>query len=194
MIIEQLIKRPARERRIMVFALLVVVGIVGYLSVVAPAVESLNGVESDLATTQSGLDFQERQLKSLRAETEASQKIVAEFKDMACPWIAAGKADSIMQEFQKEAASLGLTVKSMVRERAGGLKLKDPKVPVSALMVRLDVAGPYTGVVELLRRLNKRSIAVGVDDLSIRGLDEPPFEVDVSILMKIPVAEGGKNG
>jgi hypothetical protein len=96
---------------------------------------------------------------------------------------------------QKEAAVLGLSVKSVVRERSTvGLKLKDPKVPVSVLMVRFDVGGPYGSVVELFRRLNKRSIAVGIEDLSIRGLDEPPFEVEASMLLRIPVAEGGKNG
>jgi hypothetical protein len=44
---------------------------------------------------------------------------------------------------------------------------------------------------EMLRRLSKGSLAVGLEELSIVGSDEPPYDVLVMLLVRMPVLEGG---
>jgi len=189
MITERLLKRSPRERWVLTGVLLVLVVLGCYLSAIAPSLQTLGGARNDLDTVQTSLELQQRQLNWLRAETDASKKTLAQLQDIPCPWVPTAKADTVIQGLQRQAGDLGLTVRSIVRERLTGMKLKD--APVSMLYVRLELSGPHASVMEMLRRLSKGSLAVGLEELSISGSDEPPYDVLVMLLVRIPVLEGG---
>lgn len=191
MITERLLKRTPRERWVLAAVLLSLVGLACYLSAVAPSLQALAGAKSDLDTIQTSLELQQRQLNWLRAETEASKKALDQLKDVPCPWVPAAKADAVLQNLQKQASDLGLTVRSIVRERMTPMRMKD--APVSMLYVRLELSGPHAGIMEMLRRLSKGSLAVGLEELSLSGSDDPPYDVLVIVLIRMPVLEGGSH-
>jgi Tfp pilus assembly protein PilO len=191
MITEHLLKRTRRERWVLAGVLLALVVLAGYLSAIAPSLRSLDGVRSDLQTVQSSLDLQKRQLDWLRNETESSKKTLAQLKDVPCPWVPASKADAVIQDLQKQAAELSLSVRSILRERTTGMKLKD--APVALLFVRLEFTGPHASVMEMLRRLSKGSLAVGLEEISIKATDDHPYDVEVMLLVRLPVLEGANN-
>jgi type II secretory pathway component PulM len=192
MIIDRLLKRSPRERWILTAAFLALVIVACYVAAVAPSLEALTGARNDLHTIQTNLELQQRQLNWLRAETAASKKALAKLQDVPCPWVPATKADAVIQEFQKQAADLGLSVRSVTRERVVTMKLKD--APVALLFVRLEMSGSHASVMEILRRLSKGPLAIGLEELSIRGSDEPPYDVGVMVLVRLPVLEGANNG
>ncbi len=190
MLVEFLVKRAVRERYAL-GATVIVLAIVGCYTVeIRPAMDAAEGHEGDLRTTEKVLMLQQRQLNLLHAETKASQKTLDQLKDLPCPWVQADKADVVLQELQKEAENLGLSVRSVVRESLTVMRLKDAPRPVLRLLVRLELDGPYASVMEMFRRLSKGDLAVGVEELSLKGNDEPPFDVEVILRVRIPVVEG----
>lgn len=189
MILEYLVKRSPRERLAWGLAALLVVLLVCYMAGVGPALQSLDGMREDIQTTHSSLELQQRQLRVLQAETEASHKTLEQLKGVPCPWVTADKADAFLQQWQKEAEDLGLTVRSVIRERQAGLGPKDA-AQVSTLLVRMEVHGSYASVMTLLGRLGSGQAAVGIEDMVIKGLDEEPYDVEVSLLVRLPVVEG----
>lgn len=192
MLVEFLVKRPVRERYALggIVAVLVAVGC--YTAGIRPALSEMARYEDDLQTTQKVLALQQRQLNLLRAETKASQQTLDNLKDLPCPWVPAEQADVVLQGLQKEAADLGLSVLAVVRESVTGMRLKDAPQEVSVLLVRLELHGPYASVMEMFRRLSKGALAVGLEELSVKGSDEPPYDVDVVLRVRMPVVEGGK--
>jgi len=192
MILEPLMKRTPRERWTLAGMALVLVAVVCYLAAVAPALSSLDSQRQNLETTRSGLDLQQRQLSWLRAQTGAAHKTLADLKDVPCPWISADKADGVLQEFQDDAASLGLAVHSIIRE-AVRPRLRGVQIPVSEIVVRLELAGPYSSVVEMMRRMSKKGVAVGLEELFIEGSDQPPYDVAVRLVVRLPAAEGANH-
>ncbi len=190
MLVEFLVKRAVRERYAL-GATIVVFAIVGcYTAGIRPAMNAAEGHEGDLQTTEKVLILQQRQLNLLQAETKASQKTLDQLKDLPCPWVHADKADVVLQELQKEAETLGLSVRSVVRESLTGMRLKDVPRPVLRLLVCLEVDGPYASVMEMFRRLSKGDLAVGLEELALKGNDEPPFDVAVVLRLRMPVVEG----
>jgi hypothetical protein len=192
MIIDHLLKRSPRERWIMAGALLAMVILASYLSAVSPSLQALAAAQGDLQTIQTNLGLQQRQLDWLRGETTASKKTLAQLQDVPCPWVPVDKADAVLQDLQSQAANLGLTVRSVVRERVIRMKMKE--APVAQLFVRLEMVGPHAGAMEMLRRLSKGPLSVGLEELSIRGSDEPPYDVDVMVLVRLPILEGTNHG
>ena len=190
MILEYLVKRSPRERLAWGLTALLVVLLVSYLAGIGPALRSLDGIRQDVRTTHSSLELQQRQLRVLQAETEAGHKTLERLKDIPCPWVTADKADALLQQWQKEAEDLGLTVRSVIRERQAGFGPKDAAVQVSTLLVRMNVHGPYASVMTLLAHLGGGQTAVGIEDMVIKGLDEEPYDVEVSLLVRLPVVEG----
>jgi hypothetical protein len=191
-ILEYMVKRPPRERWALA-ATIVVLGFVAcYTAAIGPSLETLDGTRTDLRTTETGLVLQQRQLDLLRAKTKAAHRTLADLRNVPCPWVPADKADGILQELQAEAAGLGLSVSSTIRERVAKMTLKDSPARVSVLMVRLELSGQYASVMELLRRLDKRSIAIGLQDLIVKGNLEPPYNVQVTLLVRLPIVEGEK--
>ena len=190
MILEYLVKRSPRERLAWGLAAILVVLMVCYLAGVGPALEALQGIKEDIRTTNSSLELQHRQLQLLRAETQASYKVLEGLKGVPCPWVTTDKADALLQRWQKEAEDLGLTVRSVIRERQTDLRAKDAGAQVSALFVRFDLHGPYASIMTMLGRLNGGQVAVGIEDLVLKGLDEEPYDVDASLLVRLPVVEG----
>ena len=189
MLVEFLVKRAARERYAL-GATIVVLAIVGcYTAGIRPAMDTAEMHEGNLQTTEKVLVLQQRQLNLLQAETKASQKTLDQLKDLPCPWVQADKADVVLQELQKEAEALGLSVRSVVRESLSGMRLKDAPRPVLRLLVRLELDGPYASVMEMFRRLGKGDLAVGLEELSLKGNDEPPFGVAVVLRLRMPVVE-----
>lgn len=190
MLVEFLVKRAARERYAL-GAAIVVLAIVGcYTAGIRPAMDAAEGHEGDLRITEKVLVLQQRQLNLLQAETKASQKTLDRLKDLPCPWVQADKADVVLQELQKEAEALGLSVRSVVRESLTVMRLKDTPRPVLRLLVRLELDGPYASVMEMFRRLGKGDLAIGLEELSLKGNDEPPFDVAVVLRLRMPVVEG----
>jgi len=193
MILEYLLKRSRRDRLILAGAALAVILLAGYVVAVGPSLASLSGARSDLETVQAGLDLQRRQLDWLRTETEARQKTLAQLQDAPCPWISADKVDGVLEELQKAAADLGLTVRAVIREHSEPVRIKEGETQVALLAVRMELSGPYASVAELLRRLGKGPMAVGLQELSIKSADEPPYDVEVALVVRLPVVEGAKH-
>jgi len=184
-----LVKRSARERTVWgMVAILSVVGLC-YLAGLAPAMESLDGIQKDLAMSQSGLELQQRQLTVLRAETNACNRTLKTLEGIPCPWVAVDQADAVVQQWQKDAEGFGLRVRSVVRERQTPMRLKGT-TSVSLLVVKLEFHGSYANVMKMLARLEEGPTAVGLEEIVLKGLDEAPYDVQVELLVRLPVVEG----
>lgn len=190
MLVEQLAKRTARER----YALGMIAGVLAvvafYTAGISPAIDAAEGHKQNLNTTEKVLLLQQTQLNLLRAKTQASQKMLDRLKDLPCPWVHADRANVVLQEIQKEAEGLGLSVHSVSRESVTELRLEDAPRPVLQLLVRLELDGPYASVMELFRRLSKGDLAIGLEELSLEGSNEPPCNVAVTLRVRLPVVEG----
>lgn len=189
MLVDFLIKRPLRERYALGAIIVVLAGVGGYTAGICPALNAADGCEKDLETTEKVLALQQRQLSLLKAETRVSQRTLDQLRDLPCPWVPIEKADVVLQALQKEAAGLGLSVRSIIRESVTGIRLDDAPRPVLLLLVRVELNGPYASVMEMFRRLSKGDLVVGLEELSIRGADEPPYDVEVMLRVRLPVVE-----
>ena len=139
--------------------------------------------------SQSGLELQQRQLTVLRAETNACNRTLKTLEGIPCPWVAVDQADAVVQQWQKDAESLGLKVRSVVRERQTPMRLKGT-TSVSLLVVKLEFHGSYANVMKMLARLEEGPTAVGLEEIVLKGLDETPYDVQVELLVRLPVVEG----
>ena len=189
MLVEQLAKRTARER----YALGMIVGVLAvtafYTAGISPAIDAAEGHRESLNITEKVLLLQQTQLNLLRAKTKTSQKMLDTLKDLPCPWVHADQTDIVLQEIQKEAEGLGLSVHSVFRESVTELRLEDAPRPVLQLLVRLELDGPYASVMELFRRLSKGNLAIGLEELSLEGNDTPPHNVAVTLRVRLPFVE-----
>ena len=192
MILEYMVKRPSRERWILSASVVALAIVACYTAAIGPSLDTLEGTNEDLRTTETGLALQVRQLNLLRAKTKAAHATLAELKNVPCPWIRAADADALLQEFQAEASGLGLSVTSTIRERVAKIRLTGSAEEVSVLTVRLELSGPPLSVMEMLRRLSRRSIAVGLQELVVKGSTDPPYDVAVTLLVRLPIMEGEK--
>ncbi|HUU90384.1 MAG TPA: type II secretion system protein GspM [Phycisphaerae bacterium] len=194
MLVEQLVKRTARERYALGMIVVVLAVVACYTAGISPALNAADGHKENLNTTEKVLLLQQTQLNLLRAETKVSQQTLDRLKDLPCPWVQADRADVVLQEIQKEAEGLGLSVHSVAREAVTGLRLKDAPRPVLQLLVRLELDGPYASVMEMFRRLSKGNLTIGLEELSLEGSDAPPHDVAVVLRVRLPVVEGDNHG
>lgn len=190
MILDYLAKRTSRERAAWGVSALLVVGLVCYLTGVGPALEAYEGVHEDLATTESALALQRRQLTLLRADTVRCNQTLERLKEIPCPWVPTSEADALLQQWQKDAEEIGLSVQSVIRERQVAMRLAGFDTPVSLLVVQLELYGPYEAVMEMLGKLGEGNVAVGMEEITVKGFDTSPYDVEMSLLVRLPVFEG----
>jgi len=190
MLLDLLVKRAARERYALGMIVIIFAVVACYTAGISPALEAAQGHQEDLGMTEKVLMLQQTQLNLLQAETKASQRTLDQLKDLPCPWVHADRADAVLQEIQKQAEDLGLSVRSLARESVTELRLKDAPRPVLQLLVRLELDGPYASVMEMFRNLSKGNLAIGLEELSLEGTDQPPFDVSVVLRVRLPIVEG----
>jgi len=190
MLLDLLVKRAARERYALGMIVIIFAVVACYTAGISPALEAAQGHREDLGMTEKVLMLQQTQLNLLQAETKASQRTLDQLKDLPCPWVHADRADAVLQEIQKQAEDLGLSVRSLARESVTALRLEDAPRPVLQLLVRLELDGPYASIMEMFRNLSKGNLAIGLEELSLEGTDQPPFDVSVVLRVRLPIVEG----
>ncbi|HET6440950.1 MAG TPA: type II secretion system protein GspM [Phycisphaerae bacterium] len=185
MIIQYLVRRNRRERWLLGLTVLVLSVVACYVATIGPAREAVADHESQLVSARANLDLQQRQLTLLRAETAGARRSLEELSGAAAPWVNARRADALLQEWQNLASEVGLTLQSVTRENQAALRLDIGAAHVSSVAVRLEVRGPYANVMALLDRLDDGTHAVGLEDLDVRVGEEPPFDLAVTLVVRL---------
>jgi len=184
-IIQYLVRRNRRERWLLGLTVLVLSVVACYVATIGPAREAVADHESQLVSARANLDLQQRQLTLLRAETAGARRSLEELSGAAAPWVNARRADALLQEWQNLASEVGLTLQSVTRENQAALRLDIGAAHVSSVAVRLEVRGPYANVMALLDRLDDGTHAVGLEDLDVRVGEEPPFDLAVTLVVRL---------
>ena len=189
MIIQYLVRRNRRERGLLGLTVLVLAVVACYVATIGPAREAVADHESQLVSARANLDLQQRQLTLLRAETATARRSLEELSGAAPPWVNARGADALLQEWQNLAAEVGLTLQSVTRESQAALRLDTGAAHVSSVAVRLEVRGPYANVMALLDRLDDGTHAVGIEELDVRVGKEPPFDLAVTLVVRLGLTD-----
>jgi len=184
-IIQYLVRRNRRERWLLGLTVLVLAVVACYVATISPAREAVADHESRLVSARANLNLQQRQLTLLRAETATARRSLEELSGAAPPWVNARRADALLQEWQNLAAEVGLTLQSVTRENQAALRLDIGAAHVSSVAVRLEVRGPYANVMALLDRLDDGTHAVGLEELDVRVGEEPPFDLAVTLVVRL---------
>jgi len=188
-IIQYLVRRNRRERGLLGLTVLVLAVVACYVATIGPAREAVADHESQLGSARANLDLQQRQLTLLRAETATARRSLEELSGAAPPWVNARRADALLQEWQNLAAEVGLTLQSVTRENQAALRLDTGAARVSSVAVRLEVRGPYANVMALLDRLDDGTHAVGIEELDFRVGKEPPFDLAVTLVVRLGLTD-----
>jgi type II secretory pathway component PulM len=188
-IIQYLVRRNRRERWLLGLTVLVLSVVACYVATIGPAREAVADHESQLVSARANLDLQQRQLTLLRAETAVARRSLEELSGAAPPWVNARRADALLQEWQNLAAEVGLTLQSVTRESQAALRLDIGAAHVSRVAVRLEVRGPYANVMALLDRLDDGTHAVGLEQLDVRVGEEPPFDLAVTLVVRLGLTD-----
>jgi hypothetical protein len=188
-IIQYLVRRNRRERWLLGLTVLVLAVVACYVATIGPAREAVADHESQLVSARANLDLQQRQLTLLRAETATARRSLEELSGAAAPWVNARRADALLQEWQNLAAEVGLTLQSVTRESQAALRLDTGAARVSSVAVRLEVRGPYANVMALLDRLDDGTHAVGIEELDVRVGKEPPFDLAVTLVVRLGLTD-----
>jgi len=188
-IIQYLVRRNRRERGLLGLTVLVLAVVACYVATIGPAREAVADHESQLVSARANLDLQQRQLTLLRAETATARRSLEELSGAAPPWVNARGADALLQEWQNLAAEVGLTLQSVTRESQAALRLDTGAARVSSVAVRLEVRGPYANVMALLDRLDDGTHAVGIEELDVRVGKEPPFDLAVTLVVRLGLTD-----
>ena len=189
MIIQYLIRRNRRERWLLGLTVLALAVVACYVATIGPAREAVADHESQLLSARANLDLQQRQLTLLRAETATARRSLEELSGAMPPWMNARRADALLQEWQNLAAEVGLTLQSVTRENQAALRLDIGAARVSSVAVRLEVHGPYANVMALLDRLDDGTHAVGLEELDVRVGGEPPFDIAVTLVVRLGLTD-----
>lgn len=189
MIIQYLVRRNQRERWLLGLTVLVLAFVACYVATIGPARETVADHESLLVSARANLNLQQRQLMLLRAETATARRSLEELSGAAPPWVNARRADALLQEWQNLAAEVGLTLQSVTRESQAALRLDTGAARVSSVAVRLEVRGPYANVMALLDRLDDGTHAVGLEELDVRIGEEPPFDLAVTLVVRLGLTD-----
>jgi len=188
-ILQYLVRRNRRERGLLGLTVLVLAVVACYVATIGPAREAVADHESQLVSARANLDLQQRQLTLLRAETATARRSLEELSGAAPPWVNARRADALLQEWQNLAAEVGLTLQSVTRESQAALRLDTGAARVSSVAVRLEVRGPYANVMALLDRLDDGTHAVGLEELDFRVGEEPPFDLAVTLVVRLGLTD-----
>jgi len=188
-IIHYLIRRNPRERLVLGLTVFVLAIVACYVATIGPAREAVADHETQLLSAQANLDLQQRQLTLLRAETVAARRSLEELSGAAPPWVNARRADTLLQEWQNLATEVGLTLQSVTRERQIALRLDTGPARVSSVAVRLEVRGPYANVMALLDRLDNGTHAVGLEELDVCVAEAPPFDLAVTLVVRLGLTD-----
>ena len=189
MILRYLVRRNRRERWVLGLTVLVLAVVACYVATIGPARQAVADHESQLVSARANLDLQQRQLTLLRAETATARRSLDELSGAAPPWVTARRADALLQEWQNLAAEVGLTLQSVTRENQAALRLDIGAAHVSSVAVRLEVRGPYANVMALLDRLDDGTHAVGLGELDVRVGEEPPFDLAVTLVVRLGLTD-----
>ena len=189
MIIQYLVRRNRRERWLLGLTVLALAVVACYVATIGPAREAVADHESQLVSARANLDLQQRQLTLLRAETAGARRSLEELSGAAAPWVNARRADALLQEWQNLAAEVGLTLQSVTRETQAALRLDIGAAHVSSVAVRLEVRGPYANVMALLDRLDDGTHAVGIEELDVRVGEKPPFDLAVTLVVRLGLTD-----
>ena len=189
MIIQYLVRRNRRERGLLGLTVLVLAVVACYVATIGPAREAVADHESQLVSARANLDLQQRQLTLLRAETATARRSLEELSGAAAPWVNARRADALLQEWQNLAAEVGLTLQSVTRESQAALRLDTGAAHVFSVAVRLEVRGPYANVMALLDRLDDGTHAVGLEELDFRVGEKPPFDLAVTLVVRLGLTD-----
>jgi hypothetical protein len=188
-ILQYLVRRNRRERGLLGLTVLVLAVVACYVATIGPAREAVADHESQLVSARANLDLQQRQLTLLRAETATARRSLEELSGAAAPWVNARRADALLQEWQNLAAEVGLTLQSVTRESQAALRLDTGAARVSSVAVRLEVRGPYANVMALLDRLDDGTHAVGLEELDFRVGEKPPFDLAVTLVVRLGLTD-----
>ena len=189
MILQYLVRRNRRERWLLGLTVLVLAVVACYVATVGPAREAVADHESQFVSARANLDLQQRQLTLLRAETATARRSLEELSGAAPPWVNARRADALLQEWQNLAAEVGLTLQSVTRESQAALRLDTGAARVSSVAVRIEVRGPYANVMALLDRLDDGTHAVGLEELDVRVGEKPPFDLAVTLVVRLGLTD-----
>jgi len=188
-ILQYLVRRNRRERGLLGLTVLVLAVVACYVATIGPAREAVADHESQLVSARANLDLQQRQLTLLRAETATARRSLEELSGAAPPWVNARRADALLQEWQNLAAEVGLTLQSVTRESQAALRLDTGAAHVFSVAVRLEVRGPYANVMALLDRLDDGTHAVGLEELDFRVGEKPPFDLAVTLVVRLGLTD-----
>jgi len=188
-ILQYLVRRNRRERWLLGLTVLVLAVVACYVATVGPAREAVADHESQFVSARANLDLQQRQLTLLRAETATARRSLEELSGAAPPWVNARRADALLQEWQNLAAEVGLTLQSVTRESQAALRLDTGAARVSSVAVRIEVRGPYANVMALLDRLDDGTHAVGLEELDVRVGEKPPFDLAVTLVVRLGLTD-----
>jgi len=186
-IAERLIQRQPRERVLLGLTALAVVGVALYWAAYAPAQDVLAERQATLAERQANLNLQKQQMALLRSETAACRRTLDQLAGASEPWLRKDRADALLQQWQNLGAQLGVTVKAVARDRQAPAPAAAGQSGIEILIVRLEVQGPYGSIMAMLARLTEGTAAVGLEQMDLRVADQPPYDLDATILLRVAV-------
>jgi Tfp pilus assembly protein PilO len=158
--------RP-RERRLVILAGLIAIGVAGYVYVVEPLVEAHAATRELVVARRSLLARQERLVARSEAYGKELAELRAEIDRRRQRLLAGDKAPVAASELQK-------LVKTTAQE--AGIEVRSERIlaPVdrggyAEVPVEMTLTGPIRGLISFLHRLEEAPILVAMTDLKVRA-------------------------
>ena len=158
--------RP-RERRLVILAGLIAIGVAGYVYVVEPLVEAHAATRELVVARRSLLARQERLVARSEAYGKELAELRAEIDRRRQRLLAGDKAPVAASELQK-------LVKTTAQE--AGIEVRSERIlaPVdrggyAEVPVEMTLSGPIRGLISFLHRLDEAPILVAMTDLKVRA-------------------------
>jgi Tfp pilus assembly protein PilO len=179
-----------RERRLLVLAAIVAVGVLGYAYVVEPLLTHHERVRTLIAARESLLARQQRLVGRRDRYTEERDALQTEIAQRRTRLLAGDKPPLAASELQKlvknTAQEAGVDVRSErilpIVERGG----------YTEVPVEVTLSGPIRGMVAFLQRLDAVPLQVSVQDLKLRVVSiTAPRELLATLAVTGYIASGG---
>ena len=158
--------RP-RERRLLILAGLIAIGVAGYVYVVEPLVEAHAATRELVVARRGLLARQERLVARSEAYGKELAELRAEIDRRRQRLLAGDKAPVAASELQK-------LVKTTAQE--AGIEVRSERIlaPVdrggyAEVPVEMTLTGPIRGLISFLHRLEEAPILVAMTDLKVRA-------------------------
>jgi Tfp pilus assembly protein PilO len=158
--------RP-RERRLLILAALIAIGVAGYVYVVEPLVEAHAATRELVVARRGLLARQERLVARSEAYGKELAELRAEIDRRRQRLLAGDKAPVAASELQK-------LVKTTAQE--AGIEVRSERIlaPVdrggyAEVPVEMTLTGPIRGLISFLHRLDEAPILVAMTDLKVRA-------------------------